>query len=69
MRCSQDRCDHPALFCCDGCSENRCAQHAKACNNCNGTYCSSFDSMCFAAHECNPAPELIAICKAKEEFQ
>ena len=62
MNCSQPRCHRPALFSCDVCPEERCANHCKSCDECGKTLCHSFDSMCYAAHECNPqkkAPETV----------
>jgi hypothetical protein len=54
MKCTQVHCHRPGLFECESCSEMRCANHAKACDECGRSYCSSYEGTCYAAHECNP---------------
>jgi hypothetical protein len=57
MRCTQKLCARPGLFSCDGCGEERCANHCKACDDCGKTLCHSLDSLCYSAHECKPLSE------------
>jgi hypothetical protein len=52
MRCTQPTCARPGLFSCDGCYEDRCANHAKACDDCGKLFCHSLNSLCYSAHEC-----------------
>lgn len=53
--CSQKDCQRLGLFRCDACNEDRCANHAKICDQCGRMYCYSFDAMCHSAHLCIPA--------------
>ena len=56
MRCTQANCHHPALQFCDSCGADRCASHARMCEDCGKTHCISFDvssyALCSAMHEC-----------------
>jgi hypothetical protein len=54
MSCSQKDCQRLGLFRCDACFEDRCANHAKICDECGRMYCYSFDAMCHSAHLCVP---------------
>jgi len=54
MKCTEPNCHRPALFSCDLCGEERCANHVKACDECGKTACNSLDATCYAEHHCSP---------------